>query len=46
MQLSMLLIVDRVAAHRSTNLSLADYVFSFSPENQVVLGERREGIGH
>ena len=46
MQLSMSLIVDQVAAHRSTNLSLADHVFSFSPGDQVVLGERREGIGH
>ena len=46
MRLSMSLIVDQVAAHRSSNPLLADHVFSVSPEDQVVLGERRKGIGH
>ena len=36
----------RSAARRSGNTSSADHVFSLSPGDLVVLGKRREGIGH
>ena len=39
-------ITQRATFAVSSNPSLADHVFSLSPEDQVVLGKCGEGIGH